>query len=103
MDSQMVAAFTDEMLKISAASPAAAAGGNAAAPAGLKSGFGSNAMVSLSSGKSTLSSTPKTNPAKGNVEAKPTNYSIVHSEAPSAAFGSTSSTSKAVPPPPVRT
>ena len=88
--------FMDEMTKI------AAAGNNAAAPASMKSGMGQNTM---SGGKSTIgvqTAAPKMNISpKMNVAAKPQNYSIVHSEAPSAAFGATSS--KVIPPPPVRT
>ena len=99
----MMVAFMDELQKISALTPAGAAKSNFAAPLGLKTGMGDNSVVSLSSSKGTTSLTPKMNPGKSDVAAKPTNYSIVHSEAPSAAFGSTASTSKAVPPPPVRT
>jgi len=103
MNRKMMTSFMDELSKIAAAGPATAAKGNFAAPMGLKSGMGSNSMVTSSSSKGTVSSLPKMNPMKADAAAKPTNYSIVHSEAPSAAFGSTASTSKAVPPPPVRT
>jgi hypothetical protein len=95
-------AFMDELSKISA-DAAAATGGNAAAPLGAKSGMGSNAMVtSASKSSSGLSAAkPAANPLAKPQAAKPTNYSIVHSTAPSAAFGAPSS--KMTPPPPVRT
>jgi hypothetical protein len=78
--------FMDELMKISS---------NMAAPPGLKSGTGANAMVT---------STPRVGlaPQSKNPEAKSTNYSIVHSEAPSAAAGSSMAT-KASSPPAVRT
>jgi hypothetical protein len=37
------------------------------------------------------------------IGAKPTNYSIVNTQSPTAAYGSAAATSKAAPPPPVRT
>ena len=74
---------------------------NFAAPASKKPGRGQNSMVSLTSGAG-FKSPVASNPLKAN-PAKPTNYSIVHSEAPPAAQGTASAVSKAVPPPPVRT
>ena len=95
----------DELTKISeAATPASAGKSNAAAPTSMKTGMGSNSMVSTST-KVGLGggNTPSSNPIKANASAKPTNYSIVNSTSPSAAFGSAAATSKSVPPPPVRT
>jgi len=105
MQPTMLTSFMDELTKISeAASPAKASAGNAAAPIGMKSGMGSNSMVTSTSKVGISNSAkPSANPIKGNSAAKPTNYSIVHSSSPSAAFGSAAASSKTVPPPPVRT
>lgn len=86
MNHAMLASFMDELVKISS---------NMAAPPGMKSGMGSNSMVAQ---------TPRVGitSQSRNPEAKSTNYSIVHSEAPSAARGGAVVT-KATPPPPVRT
>lgn len=86
MNHAMLTSFMDELLKISS---------NMAAPPGMKSGMGGNAVVA---------STPRVGVGSRskNPEAKSTNYSIVHSEAPSAATGGALAT-KLAPPPPVRT
>jgi len=78
-------AFIDELSKISS---------NMAAPPSEKSGMGGNVMVP---------STPRVGIPKQekNPAAKPTNYSIVHSESPGA--GQNMASSKVAPPPPVRT
>lgn len=86
MNHTMLASFMDELSKISS---------NMAAPPGMKSGMGANAMVASTPRVGVTSQTR-------NPEAKSTNYSIVHSEAPSAATGSSAAT-KLAPPPPVRT
>lgn len=85
MNDVTMAAFIDELTKLSS---------NMAAPPSLKSGMGANAMVP---------STPRVGIPKQekNPAAKPTNYSIVHSESPRA--GQDTALSKAAPPPPVRT
>lgn len=88
MNSVVLASFIDELSKI--------AGANVASP--FKMTAGHNVMTGLTTTKSGLPKTPGLKAAP----AKPTNYSIVHSEAPSAAYGSALS-SKSVPPPPVRT
>ena len=104
MNTLVLASFMDELTKISeAASPATAGAGNFAAPTGMKTGLGSNSMVNATSKVGISESKPSPNPIKGNQAAKPTNYSIVHSSSPTAAFGSAAATSKSVPPPPVRT
>lgn len=94
MDSVMLASFQDELCKI--------AEGNVAAP--VKTGIGdmgSNVvgkpLTSSGIGKSDTSvNFGKPKPLK------PTNYSMVHSNAPMAAFDAGAG-SKMVPPPPVRT
>lgn len=94
----------DELTKIAEeSSPVQASAGNALAPLGMKSGMGSNSMVTSTSKVGISGAKPSSNPIKGNQAAKPTNYSIVHSSSPTAAFGTAAATSKAVPPPPVRT
>jgi hypothetical protein len=103
MDLLMLASFMDELTKISEASPTKASAGNALAPVGMKSGMGSNSVVSPTSKVGITSSKTSANPIKGNLAAKPTNYSIVHSSSPTAAYGSAAATSKSIPPPPVRT
>lgn len=80
-------AFMDELTKIAT---------NMAAPPSMKSGMGANPMVAT---------TPRVGLPKPTKDpsAKPTNYSIVNTGTPAAAFGSASSSSKTMPPPPVRT
>ena len=91
MDSTMVASFMDELQKI--------AEGNVAEPAkALVGGMGANVMAKPLS-------TPGIGKATGAVKpgpAKTTNYTMVNSIAPSAAWGAGTSTNM-VPPPPVRT
>lgn len=94
MDGTMMRAFIDELAKL--------ADSNAGAPPSQKTGLGQNVMVSSSS-SSGFSTPSVANPMKAADSPKPTNYSIVHSEAPMAAQGTASAVSKAVPPPPVRT
>ena len=91
MTSATLESFMDELTKISATF---GSGPNMLAPFRMKSGMGGNIMAGAQSGGIKQSKNPT---------AKPTNYSIVHSEAPTAAQGITASSSKAVPPPPVRT
>jgi hypothetical protein len=91
METRMLASFTDELQKI--------AEGNAAEPVKpLVGGLGANVV-----GKPL----PTSGLAKGNTSltpkpARPTNYTMVHSNAPMAAFDGGSAL-KAVPPPPVET
>lgn len=91
MDSVMLASFTDELQKIAEGNVV-----NLSKP--VVGGMGSNIvgkpLPSPGIGKVELGGAPK--------PAKPTNYSMVHSNAPMAAFD-TGSGSKSVPPPPVRT
>lgn len=87
MDSTVWTAFMDELSKIAS---------NMAAPPEMKSGMGSNLMVS--SKPSVGLPKPTKDPS-----AKPTNYSIVNTQSPGAAFGTASSSSKSTPPPAVRT
>jgi hypothetical protein len=94
MELMMLTSFVDELSKIGES-----AGSNVMAGPGPG---GQNATASASSAPGL----PKTSPSitsKSNVSAKPTNYSIVHNQAPTAAFGAASLSSKSVPPPPVRT
>ena len=88
MDPVMLASFLDELQKIGAA--------NVAAADAVYKGQNISAKPA-SSGTAIPKSTPK------DPTAKSTNYSIVHSQTPPAAYGTAASTSKAVPPPPVRT
>ena len=96
MDKVMLASFTDELQKI-------AEGNVAAAVKPSIGGMGSNAvarpLTSHGIGKS------QTQTTRGNEKPKPikpTNYSMVHSNAPTAALNA-GSNFKMVPPPPVRT
>lgn len=82
----MLTAFVDELSKV--------AGGNFASP--MSTGKGSNIVAQPAFGSSGIRQT--SNPA-----VKSTNYSIVHSEAPTAADSAAPASIKAVPPPPVRT
>ena len=82
----MLAAFVDELTKMSA--------GNYTSP--MSTGKGSNIVANPTYKSSGISQT--SNPA-----VKSTNYSIVHSESPTAAEIVAPANSKAVPPPPVRT
>jgi hypothetical protein len=82
----MLAAFVDELTKVSA--------GNYASP--MSTGKGSNIVANPTNPTSGIRQT--SNPA-----VKSTNYSIVHSESPSAAETLAPAQTKAVPPPPVRT
>lgn len=86
MNHMVLASFMDEITKIAQ---------NMAAPAGIKSGMGSNVMAAP---------TPSVGipPQSTNPASKPTNFSIVNSEVPSAAEGGAGVT-KSAPPPPVRT
>ena len=96
MDTVMLASFTDELQKI--------AEGNVASP--MKpaiGGLGSNAMGKpLTSPGIGTSQTQTSLGAEKPKPIKPTNYSMVHSNAPMAAFNAGAG-SKMVPPPPVRT
>ena len=87
MESSVWTAFMDELTKISS---------NMAAPPSMKSGMGGNAMTAA---------TPRVGLPKPTKDpsAKPTNYSIVNTESPQAAFGQASAGSKSTPPPAVRT
>lgn len=91
MNSVMLASFTEELQKI--------AGGNVAAPAmPTVGGMGGNAM-----GKPL----PSTGMSKGMAGTKPqpaqtTNYTMVNTTAPTAAYNA-GAQSKMTPPPPVRT
>ena len=91
MDSVMVASFIDELSKIAA--------GNVADPAKSSiGGMGANIVAKP------LPS-PGVGKATGEVKPKPskaTNYTMVHSTAPTAAWNAGAG-SKSVPPPPVRT
>jgi hypothetical protein len=82
----MLTSFVDELSKI--------ADSNFASP--QSTGKGSNIVTQPAYSKSGISQT--TNPA-----VKSTNYSIVHSGTPMAAENVASASTKAVPPPPVRT
>jgi hypothetical protein len=82
----MLAAFVDELTKMSE--------GNYASP--MSTGKGSNIMAQPAYQKSGLGES--SNPA-----VKSTNYSIVHSNTPTAAETLAPAQTKAVPPPPVRT
>lgn len=91
MESRMLASFADELQKI--------AEGNVAEPAKpLVGGLGSNVVgkplptPGIPKGTSQLSPKP----------ARPTNYTMVHSNAPMAAFEGGNSV-KSIPPPPVET
>ena len=87
MNLVMITSFSDELSKIAA--------GNIAAGSAAWKGTNESAKAIL----------PKSSgiPSMKSVGAKPTNYSIVNTQAPTAAFGSASATSKALPPPAVRT
>ena len=87
MDNVVLAAFMDELSKIAS---------NMAAPPQHKTGMGSNILVATKP----RVGIPK--PSK-DPSAKPTNYSIVNTESPQAAFGTASMSSKSAPPPAVRT
>ena len=87
MDYEMLAAFTNELNKI--------AGANVMTPSSISQG--SNIMAPSAFQKPGLAK-PTSNPA-----AKPTNYSIVNTQAPTAAETTAPASMKAVPPPPVRT
>lgn len=88
MDRRVLASFADEFAKISMAS-------NVVAP--LRIGGPTNVAVG-----STPKSTFKPFNPKTVTGSKPTNYSIVHNQSPPAAYGSAGSTSKSLPPPPVK-
>lgn len=82
----MLASFFDELSKI------------AAAKESFGVSYSSNVTAkpaSVSIGPRKISTSPKT-------EAKPTNYTMVHSQQPEAAYGSSAGV-KSIPPPPVRT
>jgi hypothetical protein len=83
MDNVMLHSFLDELVKISAAMPETSQNPLAQ----------SNPMGAASGPKPSTSLKP---------QQKGTNYSIVNTQAPAAAFNSAVS-SKSVPPPPVRT
>jgi len=87
MDPVVWTAFMDELSKIAT---------NMAAPPQQKSGMGSNI---------TVASIPRVGLPKPTKDpsAKPTNYSIVNTQSPQAAFGTASISSKSAPPPAVRT
>ena len=91
MDSVMLTSFANELQKIAAGNVM-----NTMKP--VVGGMGSNVvgkpLPSPGLGKASIGETPK--------PAKPTNYSMVHSTAPMAAFDAGSAT-KMTPPPPVRT
>lgn len=91
MESRMLASFTDELQKI--------AEGNAAEPVKpLVGGLGSNVV-----GKPLpTSGLPKGNVSLSAKPARPTNYTMVHSNAPMAAFDGGAAV-KSVPPPLVET
>jgi hypothetical protein len=91
MNPVMVASFVDELARIKEAAS------NVAATSMYK---GMNVSAGLPALKSP--GVPKPVTAK-DPTAKPTNYSIVNTEAPAAAPGMAAATSKATPPPPVRT
>lgn len=87
MDRVMWASFLDEFVKIGANVFTA----GASATKNIISGMKPAAQSTGAKIKSTLKT-----------DMKPTNYSVVHSTEPAAAYGAASA-SKAVPPPPVRT
>ena len=84
MDPTVLTSFVDELSKMAAMS-------NVMGPKVLS--MGKNVM-----GRSTPTVGVK---SLTRTAAKPTNSSMVHNQAPSAAYGAASTTSKAVPPPPV--
>ena len=90
MDLGFIAGFADEMSKIAESA---------------KANVAESSLAWKGTNISAPSLLPKSNtpPSLSSTKAKNTNYSIVNTQAPAAAFGSASATSKAVPPPPVRT
>lgn len=98
MDLVTMAAFADELCKIAA--------GNVVSPMKpVVGGMGSNVIGKpLTSTKATGIGAGKPSGVLGGTPkpAKPTNYSMVHSNAPTAAFDAGAG-AKMVPPPPVKT